>query len=212
MIRRSWTTADQAVVAERYADTPTADLARDLGRTDKAVYTLARALGLSKSTQYMRERHGRHAVEAGVATRFQAGTVPWNKGSNYVAGGRSAQTRFRAGHRPHTWVPVGTYRINGDGYLDRKVTDDGRGPRDWVAVHRLVWIEAHGPVPHGHVVVFKPGRRTAVLDDITLDAVELITRQELMRRNTLHRMPRELARLVQLRGALNRQINKRAKT
>lgn len=208
MTRRPWTDADRAVVVERYADTPTADLALELGRTHKAVYTLARALGLAKSRQFMSEHHGRRAVEAGAATRFAPGVVPWNRGTHYVAGGRSAETRFRAGHRPHTWVPVGSYRINAEGYLDRKVTDDGRGPRDWVAVHRLVWIEAHGPVPDGHVVVFKRGRRTNVLEDITPDVLEVVTRRELLDRN---RMPPELQALVQLRGALTRQINKRTK-
>lgn len=32
-----------------------------------------------------------------------------------------------------------------------------------------------------------------------------------MRRNTVHNLPPELAKVVQLRGAINRQINKRAK-
>lgn len=44
---------------------------------------------------------------------------------------------------------------------------------------------------------------------VTPDSVELITRQELMKRNTLHRYPKPIAQLIQLRGALNRQINKR---
>ncbi len=79
-------------------------------------------------------------------------------------------------------------------------------------MHRLVWIAANGPVPEGHIVVFKPGRRTTELKEITPDAVELITRVENMRRNTVHaKYPRELARLVQLRGVLSRQINRKAK-
>jgi hypothetical protein len=208
MTRRPWTDAERAVVRARYADTPTVRLAAELGRPLKSVYTLADRLGLAKSREYMRERHGTHAVTAGVATRFQPGIVPWNKGVSYQPGGRVRETQFKPGNRPHGWVPIGSYRINGDGYLDRKVADDGRGPRDWVAVHRLVWIEAHGPVPADHVVVFKPGRRTTELAAITLDAVECITRRELLNRN---RMPPELQKLVQLRGALTRQINKRTK-
>ena len=83
--------------------------------------------------------------------------------------------------------------------------------RRWVAVHRLVWEAAHGPVPDGHVVVFLPGKRTAELDGITLDVVELVTRRELMRRNSVHQMPKELVELVRLRGVLTRQINTKAK-
>jgi hypothetical protein len=72
-----------------------------------------------------------------------------------------------------------------------------------------VWIEAHGPVPAGHAVCFKPGRRSTVLEEITLDALDLVHRRDLMQRNSVHRLPKPLAQLVQLRGALNRKINAR---
>ena len=77
------------------------------------------------------------------------------------------------------------------------------------AGHELVWIEHHGPVPRGCVVVFKPGQKTADLQQITIDRIECITRAELMLRNSSWtNLPPEVARLVQLRGALNRQINR----
>ena len=126
-------------------------------------------------------------------------------------GNKAAETRFKAGQLPHTWKPVGSLRITDDGYLQRKVTDTRYPPRDWVPVHRLVWEAAHGPVPPGHVVVFKPGRHTVVEAAITPDAVELLTRGELMKRNSVHNLPKELVELVQLRGALNRKINARSK-
>lgn len=45
---------------------------------------------------------------------------------------------------------------------------------------------------------------------MTLDKLECITFRENMRRNTVHaKYPKELVRLVQLRGALARQINLR---
>lgn len=208
MTRRRWTEAERAVVIARYADTPTVQLAAELGRQVSSVYTLADRLGLKKSPEYMSERHGAHVAKVGAATRFAPGIVPWNKGTHFVAGGRSAETRFKPGQRGTKWVPIGTYRINSEGYLDRKVADTGYPPRDWCSVHRLVWIEAHGPVPADHVVTFRPGRRTHELEAITLDAIECIPRRELLNRN---RMPPELQKLVQLRGALTRQINKRSK-
>ena len=79
-------------------------------------------------------------------------------------------------------------------------------------MHRLVWEAACGAVPDGHIVVFRPGRKTTDPDKITLDALELLTRAENMRRNSVHsKYPPEVARLVQLRGALTRQINRKAK-
>jgi hypothetical protein len=210
--RRRWTEAEIELVMARYADTNTAELAAMLGRPEGSVYTLAHYRGLHKSAEFMRERHGAHAVEVGRGTRFQPGQVSWNKGLSYQPGGRSPETQFQVGHRPHRWVPIGSYRINADGYLDRKVTDDGRGARDWCAVHRLLWIEAHGTPPPGHVIVFRPGMRTTDLAAITLDVLELVTRAELMRRNSIERYPKEISDLMRLRGVVNRQINRARKT
>jgi hypothetical protein len=61
------------------------------------------------------------------------------------------------------------------------------------------------------VVVFRPGRATTDPALVTLDAVELITRREIMARNTMHRLPEPLARTIQLRGVLTRAINQRTK-
>ena len=71
-----------------------------------------------------------------------------------------------------------------------------------------MWERAHGAIPAGHAVVFRPGRFTTNPDAITEDGLELVTRAELMRRNTIHNYPPELARLVQLKGAITRQVNR----
>lgn len=138
--------------------------------------------------------------------------MPWNKGTHFIAGGRSADTRFGKGMKLHTWVPVGTYRIVPDGILEQKVNDKP-GPNHvrWHPVHRIVWEATHGPVPAGHAVVFKAGRRTNVLEQITVDKLDCITRQQLMQRNSMHaRLPPELANAVQLLGALKRKIRETA--
>lgn len=215
MNRSPWTGADLAYLRQHYADTPTAEIAAHLGRTMSAVWARAAELGLTKSAAALRANGARVSqLPATVATRFRPGNRAWNAGTNYVAGGRSAETRYKAGNlngrAAELAMPVGSYRINGDGYLDRKIgTTPGPSHRRWHPVHRLVWEAAHGPVPAGHVVVFRPGRRTTVLADITLDAVELVSRRELMARNTVHRLPKEVADAVQLIGAINRQLNKR---
>jgi hypothetical protein len=100
---------------------------------------------------------------------------------------------------------------NDDGTLQRKMREDGRPQDRWVAVHRLVWQAAHGPVPRGSVVVFKPGRFSTELAQITLDAVELISRAELMARNTRHNYSPEINELIGLRAQITRAVNTRAK-
>lgn len=134
------------------------------------------------------------------------------------AAGRQAcaRTQFRKGERRGVAVrlyqPVGTERVSKDGYLERKVNDDLPLQARWRAVHRIVWEAANGPIPSGHAVVFREGRKTTDASAITVDGLELVSRGELMRRNSYHtRYPQEVAQLIQLKGALNRKINARSK-
>ena len=152
---------------------------------------------------------------ASVASQFKPGHTPWNKGQHYTAGGRSADTRYKAGQMSgaaqYNYVPIGSQRVNADGMLERKMTDDpALAPaRRWVGVHRLVWQAAHGPIPEGHIVVFRPGQATTIEADITPERLECITRRENMRRNSMHtRMAPDMARLYQVKGAITRQVNR----
>lgn len=219
-MRKPWTPAEDRRLLRMYATHSAVECAQALGRSLSSVQQRVTTLGLSKSAEWVAERtrqrwaEGRHEnSRAGLA-----GGRGWNKGIKGSTGLHPAcrATQFHNG-RPaseaRNYQPIGTLRVSKDGYLERKVTDDPsmHPARRWAAVHRLVWEAANGPVPQGHVVAFKPGRRTASLDVITLDAVELVTRAELMRRNTRHRFPKELADLIALRAALTRKINNRTR-
>ncbi len=92
------------------------------------------------------------------------------------------------------------------GYLIKKVAINS-GRKDWIQVHVIVWEKENGPVPDGHIVIFKDGNRS----NFDISNLECISKRENLNRNSVHRLPKELAELCQLRGALNRQINKRAK-
>src|SRR5690606_28120362 len=164
--------------------------------------------GLRKSRAYLQSTYAANG-ENGKRARFKKGHEPWNKGlKGWKAGGRSKRTRFKRGHAPHNTHPIGTVVADRDGYLKRKVRNDirpGMSRRNWVYLHIEKWERHRGPVPKGYAVVFKNGDKT----DIRIGNLECISRQELMRRNTVHRLPKELANVVQLLGALNRQINAR---
>lgn len=213
--RHIWTDSELATLRAEYPDQVTSTIAEKLGIPIALVYKKAVNLGLRKSSKFFATDSSGRFLKGGklsVATRFVPGQKPWNAGTHYTAGGRSAETRFKKGEMSgaaqRNWVPVGTYRINGDGILDRKITDLGRGPRDWEAVHRLVWKEANGPIPPNHVIVFLPGRRTTVLEEITIDAVECISRRELVLRNSIWTKDHDVARLYQLKGQITRQVNR----
>ena len=195
-----WTDGDLATLRALYANANNIELGALFGRSPRAVGAMAGKLGLSKSEAFMQSHQ----------SRFKKGLTPWNKGSQYKPGGRCAETQFKPGNRPHTWVPIGSYRIDKTGTLQRKISDDPGGPnKRWRSVHELVWVERNGPVPRGSVVVFKPGMKTTDPALITIDRIDCLSRAELMRRNSSWtNLPPEVARLVQLRGALNRQINR----
>lgn len=207
--RRFWTPADDAELARAYPTQTAAELAARLGRTLGAVYQRVEKLGLAKprsSIAATSRAISKRPDHGGKDTRFKPGNVGWNTGmKGWDAGGRSHETRFKKGQRSRAWLPVGSERM-ADGYLQRKITETGYTPRDWRGVHILAWESAHGPVPAGHAVTFRDGNRM----NFELANLELVSRRELMRRNSYHtRYPKEIGRAIQLRGALVRAINKR---
>lgn len=216
MIRRPWTDSECAELARRYPHENTDDIARDIGRSRQAVYVQAGAMGLKK-TRASRAASIERLLEASKHTRFAKGGRTWNKGIKSSTGThpncRPTQFASRPPIEAHNYRPIGSLRINADGCLERKVSDDtSLAPaRRWVPVHRMIWIAAHGDIPPGHIVVFRPGMFTAELNEITLDRVELITRTELMRRNTRHRLPPEINSLIAVKARLTRIINERSK-
>ena len=208
-----WQPAQIAYLIAHYPDQTAAAIGAHLGRKPGSVHQKAKQLGLVKSEAFFAsDRAGRIQRGQGdprmTATQWKSGMTPWNKGTNYNPGGRSAETRFKAGSKPLTTLPVGMYRLC-DGWLQQK-TSEAHGPnhKRWTPVTRLVWEAANGPVPAGQIVVFKPGRATNILELITPDAVECITRAENARRNHPNNRSLELGRLCQLKGAITRQVNR----
>lgn len=215
MARYSWTAEQLATLGRLFPIMPTAELAQLLGLTPDQVSRKASFLGIKKSPEYMAEAkpgQGNVLHASSVAHRFPKGLVPWNKGIKGMQFDGMQATQFKKGAMPHNWVPVGSYRTNPDGFLEVKFSEEpGPYTKRWIPIHRKVWIEVNGPVPDGHKIAFKPGMKTTVLEEITLDRLECITHAELMARNTIHNLPPELVDVTRLRGVLTRAINKRAK-
>ena len=208
-----WTPAEVAILIGLYPDTLAEDIAARLGISVRRIYQKAKHLGLKKSVAFKQSQASgkmRTGNNRGGATRFKPGQKPWNTGmKGYVAGGRSPEFHFKPGHRGgralKNYKPIGAERISKDGYLERKINEGMPFQRRWRAVHLIEWEAIHGPLPKGHALVFRNGDKT----DIRLDNLELVTRAELMRRNSYHtNYPKEVGELIQLRGALVRKINR----
>lgn len=224
MPRKIWSEADCSTLAHLYPSHPTAHVAAELRRSIASVYAMARKLGLEKSPEFLaspesgRLRKGQTWL-AGVPFQFPKGHVPVNKGTRRPgwAPGRMKETQFQKGCRSgiaaKNWVPIGTVRPDPDGYLRIKIREaehkkevTGYGnTRVWPLYHRYLWEQAHGPIPTGHLVVFRDGNR----GNVTLENLEMISMGENARRNQMwNRLPRELAEVIQLNGALKRKMRK----
>jgi len=208
LIRRKWTKAEEQQLRTAYPNTPTSELAAMFGCDVNRVYYKAKEMGLKKSAEFlaspMSGRLSKENCSRGLSTRFAAGHASWNNGmTGLCIGGK--ETQFKRGNRPQTWVPIGTEVIGSDGYLKRKIRDDaapGMSRKNWKFVHVILWEEHHGPIPAGHAVIFKDGNR----ENITIENLDLISRDDLMRRNTIHRYPYELRIAIRTVGRLRKTI------
>lgn len=111
-----------------------------------------------------------HHLNSGRTGYFPKGNVPYNKGTHTCAPG-CEKTQFAPGHTPANHRPVGSERINVDGYTEVKIAE----PKKWRMKHVLVWEAANGPVPKGHTVIFGDGDHA----NFALDNLILVTRGEL---------------------------------
>lgn len=209
-----WTPALDDQLRSLYADNSTEVVAEIIGARKEQVYSRASNLGIKKSDAFLasvksgRIARGKHHPNM-IATRFKEGLVPWNKGTNYKAPGRSAETRFKKGAAPFNTLPVGSYRLNKEGHLQQKIGNaPGSNSKRWRGVAELVWCAANGPLPAKHIVFFKKGMFTNKLEEITLDRVDCITNAEHVRRNSIWRNDPEVAKLYQLKGQITRQVNR----
>jgi HNH endonuclease len=211
--KRLWSKADDAALRRIYPQLPTPTIARQFRRSVFSIYGRATVLGLHKSAEYMASPDAyrfRRGQGGGEAFRFSKGHVPANKGQRRPgwAPGRMKETQFKKGALPHTYMSVGSTRLV-DGYVYRKVTDVRNVPWtvNWKPEHVLIWERVHGPLPAGHCLWFIDGDRRHV----DLANLELHTRAENMRRNSIHNLPEPLAKTIQLLGALTRQVRRRTR-
>ena len=205
---RPWTEEEDAVLRELYGrmDMMASEIGAKIGRSAKSIYSRASILGLKVPFEKARIS-GRMSCNHpnNVATRFQKGHVPANKGKKMrpEVYARCAPTMFKPGQRPPLWRPVGSERINVDGYVEVKVSDQ---PPKWGLKHRIVWEQANGPIPPGCNIQFK----NHITTDCRLENLYLISRQaQLATENSLHaRYPKDLQYVMMLKGALKRRIRK----
>ena len=208
MKRKIWEEWEDKLLLDSYATTPTIELATRLGRSLSSLYSRTRTLGIRKCEQYLRDpelnTQLKNFIMGGKKNHFKKGRVPENKGrkqKEYMsqeAINRTKATRFKRGDRPFNWKPVGSTRINVDGYVEVKVKE----PRTWKLQHRILWEEHNGKIPKAHAVIFKNNNSL----DIRIDNLELITLAENMARNSIQAYPDEVKEVMRKQSKLENII------
>lgn len=202
-MKRLWRPEEIETLKDLYHNHTGQEIATLLDRNISSVYSKARALGLKTDPEFIRERGRINANHPNArASQFQTGHIPPNKGKKMSAEQyeKSKGTMFKKGQSPKNTMKIGTEIVRGDGYLWRKIDQ----PNKWKQVHRILWEEAHGPIPPGFNVQFKNKNSL----DVRLENLYLISKaDQLKNENSLvARYPEDLQKVIRLRGSIKRQI------
>lgn len=133
---------------------------------------------LNLSYSQVRAMSKRMKLKCGISTRFNKGHICWNKGIP-IYNEKCKKTQFKKGHTPKNKLPIGTERINKDGYTMIKVSNEGGYNYRWKLKHKVIWEEKFGKVPRYHNLIFLDGDKS----NHELSNLALIKRSELARLN-----------------------------
>lgn len=138
---RAFTNEQKSWIEEQYRHTPLVELTQLFNKRFK----------LQKTAKQIGAFIKNHGITSGRTGRFERGHNSWNKGRAHPATGRAAETQFKKGDVPVNHRPVGSERVNRDGYIEVKTAE----PRKWELKHRVVWRRHFGE-PKG-IIRFRDG-------------------------------------------------------
>lgn len=119
----------------------------------------------------------KYSLKNGVDTRFKKGCQTWNKGLKGYIGAN--KTSFKKGNRPPNTKPIGTERVEKDGYVFVKVGEKFTNSRNdnWMPKQQVIYEQYHNvKVPKGSIVIFADNDRT----NFDIDNLVMVTRSELL--------------------------------
>lgn len=205
--KRYWTKKQDALLRKEYADTSMSELMTLLNRSQMAIWSRARFLGLYKSKEFRSEVGRKKASHPNcVACRFKKGIIPFNKGGKQKykskeSEERSKSTQFKAGHSPHNTRPIGYEKIYNDGYIHIKVEEGKR----MQLKHHYVWRLHYGEIPRDMCVAFRDGNRL----NCDISNLILITKKDEKKWMTSALSPEKLRRRTQkAQSSRNESIRK----
>lgn len=197
------------IIKAEYLITPVKRLADKINKSDTYVKGRLTKLGLKIPAEIIEQRK--------IDSRRKPGDVPKNKGlkqSDYMSPEiieRTLATRFKKGQTPHNAIGF----KDGDIVTRHNHKDRNSQPYKWIRLgkgkwemyHVNLWKKENGPVPDGHIIVFKDKNTM----NVAIENLECITKRENMIRNSIHQYPEELKKTIQTLSIITRKINRHEK-
>lgn len=145
----------------------------------------------------------RYKLNTGFTGRFEKGNIPFNKGKKGIYPKGCEKTWFKKGQTPINHKPVGSERIDRDGYILIKVAE----PSVWKLKHRVIWEKANGPIPKNYTVIFLDGDKS----NTDINNLALVSRSELLivNQKKLIKSDTELSKVGINIAKVQSKINKR---
>jgi hypothetical protein len=198
---KRFTPEEDQFIEDHYLSLPANEIDRLLCRPHGVVRERMKLIGLTVPPELLNK-----FKEAGM---YRKGKAPFNKGKKLKEWmskkGIKAikKNQFKKNQLPWNTNKPGdivVWEKNGC-----KVLMLYLNPTNRIPLQRYIWQQSNGPIPKGFNVIHKDRN----VFNCNIDNLELISNADLMLRNSALRYGPEIFKIIQLRGALNRQINKR---
>ena len=204
----AYTKQDDDFLRSNYLVMPAKRMSVALGRCESSARQRMKAIGLKVPKKI--------AKEFWKLSQFKKGAISFNKGKKQQefmsaeAIKRCKTGQFKKGHPPHNQKKPGAVTVRIEKLRDGS-TRAYKWKRIkkgfWKPVHVLKWEKKFGKVPKGKIVVFRDKNTM----NIIYKNLELITKEENMRRNSIHNLPPELKQTIRTLTSLKRKIKKNEK-
>lgn len=202
--KTTFSKAEDDFIRKNYLIMPIKPLGDKIGRSYTGVMARINAMGLELPQEIRDQRK--------MLGQKKKGNVPMNKGrkqSDYMTAEaieRTKKTRFQKGQLPHNTkekdgvITIRKDQMKGGNIIQYKYIRLALGK--WYPYHQHIWEKKHGRIPEGMCLWFKDGNSL----NCTLRNLELITRAENMRRNSIQRYPQEVQSSIKLLAKLNKKL------
>ena len=123
----------------------------------------------------LKNYYANHGLNSGLTGHFEKGNIPLNGFKSGELPPKSIEHQFKKGHKPVNWRPVGSERVNVDGYVEIKTAE----PNTWQLKQKVVWETKNGRVPDGCKIIFLDGNK----ENVSIENLAIVSNDEMLEMN-----------------------------